>query len=194
MKKEILVVNDVHIGSKYCDFTQARNTINNLTNDGFTVLNGDIVDMACCPKRDVKKLREYQASLIKKFGDYYVRGNHDLIPDHSPHVIIGDTIFTHGHLLGKRADYWRKYENKKAGASWLKLLWVDFADDMDWIKGKLFTVKEDVVKGAINLAKFYGCKQVVMGHFHPLNDIIIEREGVRIIILKKGFNQVEVEL
>lgn len=190
---KITVVNDIHIGSKYCDDKDARKKLDALVNDGTVILNGDIVDMSCCPKGEVKKLREYQRDLMKKWGQFYVRGNHDLLPDWHPFTVVGKTMFTHAHLFGdkKRVDKWTAYEKKSPGASRLKLMWVDFADDLDWIKGQR-PMHADTVKYVAMFAKQMGCTEVILGHMHPLKELSEIHDGVTVRCLPKGFNHIEI--
>lgn len=191
--KKVKVVNDVHIGSKYSDDKHARKKLDDLENNGAVFLVGDIVDMSACPKKDVKKLRAYQQELIAKWGSNYLRGNHDLIPDHFSFLKIGKTCFTHGHLVGdkKRVAKWIKYEKKEAGAGRLKLIWVDVADDMDWLKGQR-PLPEDIINEAVKLAKRNGCVEIILGHYHPLKELRYNREGVLVRCLPKGFNEIEI--
>lgn len=192
------IINDLHIGSKYNDDENAFNKLNATPVDGNTYLNGDLVDMACCPKKDVRTLRDYQVCLLNKWKNHYIKGNHDLIPDQTAfaiHTLENESkdrvIITHGHLLGsaKRVQKWTKYEQKSAGAGKLKLIWVDFADDMDWLKGKR-PLPKDVIRAAINMATLWGCKYVILGHFHPLKRIDHTEDGITVIFLPKGFNEV----
>lgn len=193
------IINDIHIGSKYSDDSNAQEKLDALTNDGLTYFNGDIYDLACCPKKDVSRLRVKQRDLSAKFTSKFVRGNHCLLP-HGPTYAIHTlnnkdrVIITHGHLLGsaKRVEKWSKYEKKSAGAGWLKLLWVDFADDMDWLKGNR-PLPKDVIRSAIQMAKFNLAKYVILGHFHPLKRIDHTEDGVTVIFLPKGFNEVVFE-
>ena len=191
-------INDIHDGSKYCDFNNVRPRLIAIQPDGKTYLNGDITDLSCCPTNEVKALRAYQDTVKNKWGKFYIRGNHDLLPfgnEYAVHTLPNDDriLITHGHLVGdaKRKKKWLTYEQKEAGASKWKLKWVDFADDMDWLKGVVNQPKEDVVADAIRWAKGLGCKYVVMGHFHPLKRIDIIKSNVHLIFLPKGFNEVE---
>lgn len=190
---KVTVVNDIHIGSRYCDDPKAREKLDALVNDGTVILNGDIVDMSCCPKKDVIKLRKYQQLLINKWGSFYLKGNHCLLPDGFGVKIIGKTLFTHGHLVGskERVEKWIKYEKKEAGAGRLKLMWVDFADDLDWIKGKR-PMHADSVEAAVKLAKKHGCVEVILGHMHPLKELSETHDGVTVRCLPKGFNTIEI--
>lgn len=196
-----IVFNDPHFFSKYNDDKTLKAKLDELppnptvlTKDTvLVVLNGDIVDASCCPNKDVKAARAYQETLKNKWGKYYIRGNHDLMPDWYGCLIVGQTLFTHGHLLGdkKRVQKWIKYENKEAGASRLKLIWVDVADDMDWIKGKR-PLPEDVIMAAVKLAKKCGCTEVILGHYHPLEELKYLRDGVTVRCLPKGMNEIEI--
>lgn len=199
VNKDILrIINDVHKGSKYCDFPNVTAQLDSLVPDGRTYLNGDIVDMSCCPSKQVKLLRAYQNALISKWGAFYIRGNHDLMPKgyaYAIHTLSNGerVLITHGHLVGdaKRVGKWVAYEKKEAGAGFWKLVWVDFADDMDWLKGVANKPKDDVIRAAIAMAKYHKCKYVIMGHFHPLKRIDHIEQDVHLIFLPKGFNEVD---
>lgn len=191
--RNVTVINDIHIGSKYNDDPKAKEKLDKLISNGSIILNGDIVDLSACKKKDVPKLRAYQALLKEKWGFFYIRGNHDLLPKSSKELVLGKTLFTHGHLIGdkKRVEKWTKYENKEAGANFWKLIWVDIADDMDWIKGKR-PLPNDIIDAAVKLAKSYDCVEIILGHYHPLKELRYERQGVVVRCLPKGFNEIEI--
>lgn len=190
------IINDVHRGSKYCDFPNVDAQLEALVPDGRTYFNGDIVDMSCCPYKYVKLNRAYQNALLSKWGAFYVRGNHDLLPTgitYAIHTLSNGekVLITHGHLLGKNKGKWMKYENKEAGAGRFKLIWVDIADDADWIKGIINKPKDDVIKAAVAMARMLGCTFVILGHFHPLKRIDVKHEEILIFIMPKGFNEID---
>lgn len=194
---QFLVVNDLHIGSKYCDDPMAKTALDNLVNDGKTILNGDIVDRSASPKKDQETLAAYMKSLIKKWGDAYISGNHELSFFNTKTYRITTSgkkvMFTHGDLI-KDFDKWSAYRMKTPGAGLIKLLWVAFADTQDWVKDKINTAKlEPMFKNAAAKAKEAGCDYIVMGHLHPNKAIDVVRDGVRIMILPKGFNTIELE-
>lgn len=195
---QFLVVNDLHIGSKYCDNPLAKQTLDSLVNDGKTILNGDIVDMSCCPKKDVNKLREYQQQLIEKWSDKYISGNHDL-RGLSKISYIAETesgervLFTHGDLV-KDFKKWSSYRIKDPGAGIFKRAWVAFADTQDWIKNKInLSNLEPMFEQAVNWAVSKNCTVVVMGHLHNTKKIEVMHRGINIIILPPGFNSLEIE-
>lgn len=190
-----IVINDPHLFSKYNDDPTLKGKLDALSPGGpiLVVLNGDIVDCSACKKKDVKAARAYQETLKNKWGKFYIRGNHDLIPDWYKYLIVGQTIFTHGHLLGdkKRVAKWEKYEEKEAGSGFLKQIWVDVADDMDWIKGQR-PLPEDIIMAAVRLAQHHGCTEIILGHYHPLKELKYKREGVTVRCLPKGLNEIEI--
>lgn len=190
-----IVINDPHFFSKYNDDKTIKAKLDALSPNGpvLVVLNGDMVDMSCCAKKDVKAARAYQLTLQNKWGKFYVRGNHDLLPKGNAYLIVGKTLFTHGHLVGssERVGKWVQYENKEAGAGRFKLMWVDFADDMDWIKGQR-PLPEDIINAAVAMAKLHGCTEVILGHYHPLKELRYFRDGIHVRCLPKGFNEIEI--
>lgn len=194
-----LFINDIHLGSKYNDNPDWKSMLDKLEVHPRTFLNGDIVDMSCMPKNQVFRGRLYQEQLIEKWGEQYVSGNHDLRGmDNWMRIAATDkgnrVLVTHGHRVGnrKRIAKWDKYTKKAAGAGKLKLIWVDIADDMDWLKG-IRPIPQDVIDCAVMYAQTYSCKYVVLGHFHPNHKIVVEKNGVKIFFLPKGFNSLELE-
>lgn len=197
MSTVFLVVNDLHIGSKYCDDPMAKVTLDNFFNDGKTILNGDIVDRTASPKKDQETLAAYMKTLIEKWGDAYISGNHEAsffnIKTIRTTASGKKVMFTHGDLIKDYAK-WSAYRLKTPGAGPLKLLWVAFADTQDWVKDKINTSKlEPMFKNAAAEAKDAGCDYIIMGHLHPTKTIDVVRNGVRIMILPKGFNSIELE-
>lgn len=190
---KITVYNDIHLFSKYNDDPSLKGLLDKESADGSVILNGDIVDCSACKKKDAAKARAYQKSLMIKFDDYYIKGNHDLLPYWYDKLIIGKTLFTHGHLIGKpeRVAKWKKYEHKSPGAGFLKQIWVGIADDADWLKG-LRPLPEDVIDKAVKLALDHGCVEVVLGHYHPLKELRYKQKGVTIRCLPKGRNEIEI--
>lgn len=197
--RKAIVFNDIHLFSKYNDDPSLKDKLDsvspNFDDEGaVVVLNGDIVDLSACKKKDVKSAKEYQNYLLKKWGKFYVRGNHDLLPEGVFQLVIGQTMFVHGHLNGdsKRVAKWLRYERQSAGAGWLKQLWVGVADDMDWLKG-IMPLPNDVVKSVAALARSYGCTEVILGHFHPLTELRRIENGVTVRCLPKGMNHIMIK-
>jgi len=218
VEKKLKLVFDIHIFSKYCDDSEAKEKLDALENDGITYIGGDTVDMSCMPKDMVEAGLRYQLELLQKWnkGSYHIRngfiycsyqpdkifyipGNHCHLPvsrgfrDFAIHVFPDGTkcLIAHGHRVGnkKRKAKWDKYSEEKHGAGKLKLMWVDFADDMDWIKG-LRPVPEDTIADAFYLAKRFGCQYVAIGHLHPNRLVQFEQDGITLKCCPKGFNEV----
>ena len=181
-----MVANDLHIGSKYQDNPNALNEVSLLKKDGRTVLNGDIFDLACCPKKDVEKYTFLMEQFNKKFGFYYVHGNHertDLVS--APMVLLTDTMlkvgFAHGDLLSD-PERWFHYRLKPKGANWFQLLMVDLFDDLDHIKA-MRPIPEQFLKNAVECCKKNDLDVLVCGHFHVEKERRYYIEGKVIIVL-----------
>lgn len=181
------VVNDLHIGSKYQDNPSALSILNSLENDGFTVLNGDIFDLACCKKKEVYGLLGFYRHFVSKFGDAYKLGNHERLGvDNSPlikrtsftNLVVG---FTHGDLI---SDYekWSEYRLKPHGAGFFKLLFTDFLDDLDHLKA-MRPLPKKFLPNALAYCEKFGLDVLVCGHFHCEAERRYNVNGKLIIIL-----------
>lgn len=180
------VANDLHIGSDYQDNPNALQELNELKNDGSTILDGDIFDLACCKKSKVPELEDLATKFMLRFGINYIMGNHER-NGLEEHVVSFRTqagkyyAFTHGDLISD-FDKWSKYRLKPRGASFFQLLFTRFLDDLDHLKAK-----RPLPKGFIERAYEY-CVQnnvdgVVCGHFHPEEERRYYYQGKTIIIL-----------
>lgn len=186
------IFTDTHIGSKYCDDTLIIGDIVNSAADLNTILLGDIIDLACCPKKNLNFLRRDYALLKKEYGERYISGNHERDwNDQLQFSVIRDGVyFCHGDLLSN-FEKWRAYRKKPQGAGFLKSIWVDFAEDFEWLKEKR-NLPEAFITNAVQKAAGARCHTVVCGHFHPKEKIELVVNGIRIIVLPKGKSVIEV--
>lgn len=163
------VANDLHIGSEYQDNPKALKELEMLNNDGYTVLNGDIFDLACCKKRDVLKIRNMAIATYLHFKEHYTFGNHERMGCEFEPLIktvrewrVG---FTHGDLI---SDYekWYKYRRKPHGSSKFKLILTSVLDDLDHLKA-MRPLPKGFLDRAANYCNKYNLDVLVCGHFHP---------------------------
>lgn len=183
---KFIVACDLHIGSKYQDTPNALAELYTLKNDGFTVLNGDIFDRACCPKKDVERLSTLMLNYIGKFGAYYLMGNHERNGiKHEPLIITTDIMmrvgFAHGDLISNYAK-WATYRLKPPGASWLGLIIADILDELDHIKA-MRPLPKEFLPNAVKYCKTYSLDYLVCGHFHCETERRYYVDGKVIIIL-----------
>lgn len=186
---KFLVGNDWHYGSEYMDNMEVPHYIDDILHDKFPeiILNGDIIDMSCCPVSQVSRLRSIQEKLIKKLGENFRFGNHcrkgvqyyDLVKT----TVLGKKVwFEHGDLIGKNAEKWFKYRHKPAGSTKLGLLKTKLFDSMDWLKAKRPLPKNFIEDCHFEMdAKGYDI--AVLAHFHPDKARRYEYKGKVIIIL-----------
>lgn len=181
-----LVANDLHIGAKYQDNPDAPEELSSLKCDGFTILNGDIFDRACCPKKDVAYLTTLMNNYIRHFGEFYIFGNHERGGGSSvPLVIITENMlrvgFAHGDLISNY-EKWAKYRQKPPGASWLGLIIADIFDDLDHLKA-MRPLPKKFLPNAVKYCQTYNLDVLVLGHFHVEAERRYYVDGKVIIIL-----------
>lgn len=166
-------------------------------------LIGDIVDMANVKKDKIKEAKRFMAHLVKEFNGAYVMGNHELWTEKTmngldtPEYLViknpgNHVLLCHGHvpLWGRKKT--AKYMGKKPGAGFFKRTFSKiFNKWRDTFGG--FSISEDDIKNLYRYAVEHGCKTIIVGHKHPLETKYYKVKGVRIVILKRGFNEVEIE-
>lgn len=203
--------NDWHIGSKYNDnpllevlvkiwlgrsftpedYEKARNSFGevaqpltyNLIVKLRIYLNGDVVDLKCCPHNKLSYYMQMHDDLVSLFNPpgkepHLNDGNHCvrvwITKDwHERYIKIVSPsgrvmAIEHGHRLLdelKGKPKWQKYCDKPCGANKWDLIKTDILDDMDWLKAKRplpkgFTDFAD--QRAFNL----GADIISFAHFH----------------------------
>ena len=184
------IYNDLHIGSKYQDNPNAQKEIEaylftelDHTN---VILNGDILDFTCAPRKNLHWMYDLRDALRAKFGAYYRMGNHEACGIDDYDLVIPSSnnrfyLVEHGDLL---SDYvkWSKYRQKSHGSSKLGQIKTALFDKMDWLKGNR-KLPTEFVKNAIAKCKRLGLNGIIVGHFHPLKRIDIHEQGIHIIVL-----------
>lgn len=186
------VVNDCHYGSRYQDDPRILDKLLLLPADANTVFIGDNVDLACCPKSDVKNLEKLELSFHLKHGKNYDHGNHERISLEYKYIIKetasgSRVLFVHGDLEGNPVK-WHDYRGKSHGASLLKLAATFVFDGMDWLKDKR-PLPDGFLDRAAYLAMRMRCQYYVCGHFHPLEKREYDQSGIKIIIMNRGINE-----
>lgn len=183
--------NDWHYGSEYQDNPDVEHWTNRILGDVIElhgiILNGDIIDLACCKKEDVPRLRDLQKKLIDKLGKNYNFGNHERSGTQDYHLVKKtksgkNVFFHHGDLYGDSAHKWSAYRLKEQGSTKLGLLKTKLFDQMDWIKGKRPLPKNYIEDLTFEMTEF-GYDIAVVGHFHVEKARRYEYQGKVIIIL-----------
>lgn len=182
------VANDCHIGSKYNDDPTLKDKLLKLRNDGKTILNGDIGDLACCKNKDVDDVQLFVNHLKAIFGNRYIFGNHEREGLRDRYFVKDGIFFTHGDL-DSNYDKWSKYRVKPKGAAWYKLPFIAILDGLDFFKDKR-PLPKGFLEAAAAKAIDNGCHTYVCGHFHPVKMREYMVRGVRIVVLPAGINQV----
>lgn len=183
----VKVANDLHIGSDYQDNPDSMAEVVMLENDGRTVLNGDIVDLACCPEENSKMLLIFFHGLKAKFQDFYELGNHERmgVEEKKPLIITLNSnkryLFEHGDMLSNPKK-WGPYRSKKHGSSKGGRLITRILDNLDHVKAMRPLPKNFIEKAAEKCIQLH-CDGAVFGHFHVEKERRYLYNGKQIIIL-----------
>lgn len=180
---------DFHIGSDYCDnpklLPMVLEWIAKLKPTDIIqkrmFLNGDIVDLKCCPPLMVDTLIRLNEGLHTLFGPNYVDdGNHGAIRYDGvtlPYLIITSPsgmryAMTHGDLLidvlrrdTKKKNYWRSYRDRENGIEGFAKLKVKLLDSMDFVKAKR-PLPEGYIELCSEFAASLNVNGIIVSHFH----------------------------
>ncbi len=155
------------------------------------ILAGDIIDGANCKKSEVAKAKELIRILKDRHGDNYIFGNHERQGTPSPNYLkIGNAVIAHGDLEANQ-DKWIDYRLKPMGASFFKRgIIVNAIEAAEKVINR--KLKEDFLKNASKVAKSLSASIYICGHFHVDEVVSQDYDGIRIVTLPRGRNEIEI--
>ena len=153
-------------------------------------LIGDNVDMTNCHKKDIQKALKTRASLQERALGY-IDGNHEAYSKGNNHIWVrGYTyMMVHGDFEAWGAKRATKYRNKSHGAGWIKRqIWVRLLKFFE----SIWPVKpsKKMINNMVALAEKKGATVIIAGHKHPRKTYNKVHKNIRIIVLKRGYNEV----
>ena len=137
------------------------------------------------------KLRKNIAEKVFDAGGVFIDGNHEVFPlkKEDSFIVRDEILFIHGDIIEwgfkKAHRYRRKNYHGKSKIYWEALYL--FRDLCEGNKNKLTKKQIDL---AVRLAKDFGCKKIVMGHFHPKRTLLINKNGIQIIVFPRGMTKI----
>lgn len=183
--KDYVVYNDVHVGGGH----ELGDAIPSVASDNL-ILNGDIVDLTGCAKKDVKKHLRYYEMLTAIHGRRMLKGNHEGSVFGNICFIDGGVLFTHGHNEMWKKSKVIKWENKKMGSGWFKRkVLVPAFDKLRHFRK--YKIKKRFKKNILHLSAMHPMVHtMVFGHAHPNKIIDTTIHGIRIMVLPRGRNEI----
>jgi len=154
------------------------------------IYNGDIVDLGACSYGDLPKANEFLQDLIEKSKGNFTSGNHEKTMEHQ-FVVKGEILFTHGDLIFKDVISARNFRWGREGSGWFRRLYVHAGSYLRSFLKKNKEISDGDMAGAIAWATKHNCSTVVCGHKHPKNKLTRIKNGVRLIVLPRGRNVIE---
>lgn len=187
----IKIANDLHIFAPHalCKYNDKR-----LAQQQYLI--GDIVDYANCKKKELKIADALYKKLKEIYGECYVDGNHELkYGSGSDFITIpnpGNKIMLcHGHIPLWSPEKAKKWMSQDPGAGIIRrsisFLFNKWRDQFGGFK----ITQEDCATLA-RYAKKHKCKTIIIGHKHPKESFWTKHSGIKIVILKRGFNVVRI--
>ena len=189
----VIVISDLHIGSKYFHRRQFKYFLDHLPEDCDLILNGDIVE------RPISKLEPDDRRTLSRIKEIssrqtvvWVQGNHDigLIPQsfgsvlQKPmHAIGKRLLITHGHnfdeVMPHNKAFMKAFQQLHALRVRLGAKPVHVAEYAKKWKSFYRILRKNVMLNAVNDAHEKGFQAVTCGHTHHAEDEIVK--GIRYI-------------
>lgn len=177
------IFSDYHLGHPFAlkpNFKFGRNIV--FLGDNFDIKNNLKSEIS-----NIIKQRKEIIEKCRKSGGIYLSGNHSLIPLKNKKRLIAvrnNILFLHGDIIqwGKAAVLYRSLFSP--GRS--KFYWTILKYWRKLHPGNCSKLKKRQINAAVNLAKQYHCKTIVIAHFHPEKIIDMTKEGIRIIVVPRG--------
>ena len=192
-----LIWNDIHAGSSIglmepIDFL--GDVVTNLFQknelyDLFLSI-GDNLDFAGCKKKDVAHLAAVYEDInkIRSSKFKHIDGNHERMDTVNNYIFHEDVVFAHGDFEKWGYEKAMNYRTKSHGASAFKrsviIPTIEFAE-----KFGVNRATKKFKEAASKLAKELGCHTYVCGHIHPKKRLDFIYDGIRIIVLPRGVNE-----
>lgn len=158
--------------------------------NGLVYLGGDNFDFANMLVEDIPRYKEFHKYILSLKDVFELKGNHERMTIVDEFIIIGKVILKHFDFEFWGAEKAIAYRSKPMGASAFKRKLVTKMDD--WAQDRTVKLKKDFLKRAVESAKEKDCTTIIGGHKHPPETIDVVHDGIRIIVLKRGFSEVEV--
>jgi UDP-2,3-diacylglucosamine pyrophosphatase LpxH len=177
------IYTDVHLFSPMYDNTK----LNDVEESYFI---GDVIDFANCKKDELGKA-QITYSALKHRAKGWVDGNHEATSVNNEIIIVANTLMVHGDFESWGEKKAMKYRTKSHGAGFFKRqMWVKALRGFE----KMYSPKpsKKMLKRMLEMAKKHKVKTVICGHLHPHKTYDRVFGGVRMIVLKRGYNEIEV--
>ena len=181
---KLKIYTDLHLFSPM----QSKDKIVNANKSYFL---GDVVDLVNCKKKDYSNAMLAYESL-KRNALGFIPGNHEAMSKFNDFIKVDNRILlVHGDFEAWSDKRARKYRSKKHCAGWFKRnLWVKSLMLFEKI-GKHKPSKK-MINNLVNHAHFRDCATIIAGHKHPKETYDKVHESVRVIVLKRGYSEIEV--
>lgn len=190
----LIIGNDIHLGSKHAThtWTDFRSFVAHAHG---LILNGDIFDFANCKRSEFEMWRQRALetkAVVEANHGHFIRGNHCLNQIDAPDwVMLDGVMFHHGDMLFWSKEKYTAYRSKKPGAGFLKRWFTPAYDNLrhfaDGGPNKLFLENLDKL-----IVEYPNMRAIVVGHRHPVSNIIFEHKGIKCYILKRGIQTIEI--
>jgi len=150
---------------------------------------GDNFDFANMKKKHIEGYKIHYETLKKVF--VHIDGNHERVSKTNDTIKINGVLLAHGDF-----EFWGEekavaYRSEPQGAGLFKRAIIVNAIE-SFERFRTAKIEEDFLNRASTLAKLNGCHTYICGHKHPDKRIETKYNGIRIIVLERGFSEVEV--
>lgn len=168
--------------------------VNKIVESGEIVYSiGDNFDFANCEKKSLSFLEDIYRKFVSSKNVFHIDGNHCRKSIDNEFIIVDKIIMAHGDF-----EFWGEkkaieYRSKPKGAGLFKRKLLVKAIEL-FEKNYESKINEEFLMRASQLAKNLNCVTYICGHKH--NEVIYDQiyNGIRIMVLPRGFNKIHMEV
>lgn len=158
---------------------------------GPVYLLGDNFDYANMLVEEIPRYKLFHKFILSLPGVFEIKGNHERETVLDECIVLGSILLKHFDFEFWGAEKAIAYRSKPMGASNFKRKFIIPMIE-SYEEDRTPKLKKDFLKRAVQSAKDKNCMTIIGGHKHPVETIDIVHDGIRIVVLKRGFNEIDV--
>lgn len=157
---------------------------------GSVYLLGDNFDFANMLIEDIPEYQIFYKYILSLPNVYELKGNHERMTTVDEFFVVGKVLLKHLDFEFWGSEKAIAYRSKPMGASAFKRKFIIPMIE-SYEEDRTPKLKKDFLIRAAQSAKEKDCSIIIGGHKHPSETIDIIHDGIRIVVLKRGFSVIE---
>lgn len=187
----MIIFNDLHFYAAHSLPQFLQEVFSSGTRDPSVYLLGDIIDVGNCHRSEIVNVVEQARRLKDWYGERYIAGNHERgVTGSQSYLQVRDTLLAHGDIEWWGIEKSKANKNSYRGLGPLEYKSRAILDDMRHWRQPSFS--NEFLERVSEVCYKTGTTQYICGHKHPREKMQTEYKGIRIQVLPRGRNTVEV--